>query len=122
MKKPYVNHTNGIKSDNVVSNLEYCTARENSLLASKNGQLKTGRRNQEIIAEDIETGERIFYASQAVAAKAIGCHNSEINKALKGKRKSCHGYKFYYADGFNGDKTFLTDQENRQLSIFDFVR
>lgn len=116
--KPFVNHINGIKSDNTLGNLEFCTPRENSLLASKNGQLNTGHK-QEIIVEKISTGEKKSFASQFQAAKEIGCHNSEINKCLRGKRLSSHGYRFYYANEYQGDRTFLKEQENRQLSLFD---
>jgi hypothetical protein len=116
--KPFVNHINGIKGDNTVSNLEYCTPRENSLLASKNGQLNTGRK-REIIAVNLSTGEKKSFESQFQAAKEIGCHNSEINKCLHGKRMSSHGYKFYYANDYEGDKSFLQEQYNRQLSLFD---
>lgn len=42
--KPYVNHLDGVKSNNNINNLEWCTSQENSIHAVKTGLLQNSSR------------------------------------------------------------------------------
>ena len=94
--KPFVNHINGIKNDNRAENLEWVTGRENSILASKAGLLSCGHGKTPIIVQNIITGYLMEFDSQAQAAGFLGITDSEVNKALRGKKVSTHGYTFRY--------------------------
>lgn len=110
--KPIVNHRDGNKKNDRVSNLEWCTERENSLLAAANGQIKTGPPNQPIKAIRVEDGKESYFKSQAEAARVLRMHNSEINKVLRGKRKTAHGYRFKYTERKDND-------DYEQMSLFE---
>jgi hypothetical protein len=102
--KPFINHINGIRHDNRIENLEWCTPKENNIhsfqvLGRKSGMLgKKGalcKNSKPCIVIDQNGNEKI-YPALMTACEELGLSSGTAGMVAKGIRKQTKGYRIYY--------------------------
>lgn len=87
--KNEVNHKNGIKTDNRVENLEWCTTSENQKHSWAMGLIKSAHAR---LILDTKTG--VFYESVADLAKLLNVSKVYLAQKLNGLRKNNTHYQY----------------------------
>lgn len=92
---PQINHKDENKTNNCVSNLEWCSAQYNNNYGTHNERSAQGR--QKPIAAYSKSGELVAeYPSVSAAAEAMRITNTAICNCLKGRQKTASGYIWKY--------------------------
>lgn len=97
--KKEVNHINGVKDDNRVENLEWCTRSENMLHAERYGlhsMASALEAHRKRVCQILNRSVIAIYDSIADASTATGIEHANISAAANGKRAQAGGYEWRY--------------------------
>lgn len=105
---PCINHKDGNKQNNKISNLEWCSYLDNNQHAYDSGIKKptwkgrTGSkhcRSKKVEQIDIKTGNVInIFVSAMEASRKLGLCNSSLSACCTGRNKTSGGFKWRYAN------------------------
>lgn len=94
---PQVNHKDEDKTNNIVSNLEFCNAKYNINYGTRNKRSSESKfnhpsRSKKVLC--IETG--VIYPSVSQLKREFGFNKSNITSVCNGKRKTAYGFHWRY--------------------------
>jgi len=101
---PQVNHKDCDRTNNNVSNLEWCSGLYNNQYRVKFGK----SRGVPVFAINLKTQEVSQFPSQAEAGRVLGVKQTNITGVVKGRLKQAGGYRFTNA---NDNATNISETE-----------
>lgn len=97
---PEINHKDGDRTNNNVSNLEWVTHEENIAYREKYGtSAKDFVKKLPVFAINLSTNEVLRFKSQHEASRKLGIFHPNINTVINGNRKQTGGFWFVNDDG-----------------------
>ena len=92
-EKPCVNHIDENKLNNDLSNLEWCTVRENSIHGTRIKRIAE-KLSKKVIQLDLNDNVLNEFESMKQAEQETGVDESSISRCCNEKRKSAGGFKW----------------------------
>ena len=92
-EKPQVNHIDENKLNNDLSNLEWCTVRENLIHGTRTKRVAE-KLSQKVIQLDLNDNVLNEFESMVQAGQETGVSRSNISSCCNGKLKSAGGFKW----------------------------
>lgn len=102
---PQVNHIDCNRSNNVVSNLEWCTNQYNTAYREKYGKASS----RSVYAVNVETGEVLHFKSRGEAERKLNIPHQAILAIIKGQKNTFHGY------WFTEDESEITEERIQEI-------
>lgn len=106
---PEVNHIDNDRTNNVVSNLEWCTRQYNQDYKSNFGTSPAQLFGRPVFAVNLKTGKVLRFETQSEAARQLGIPTSNINMVIKGKMNTAGWY------WFTEDESEITDEKIQEI-------